>query len=151
MSDFVVITSIFDPTQAVVDFAKNPNNKVIVVGDKKSPKDWHLDGVTFLSADEKYGFSLEEKLPFNHYTRKMLGYLHAMREGAKFIYETDDDNIPKENWHLPDFLGAYDTSAQDLGFVNIYNYYSDKKIWPRGFPLDLINTKNPILKTGSKA
>jgi hypothetical protein len=138
-----VMTSIFSPTKAVEDFAGKVN--LIVVGDKKTPGNWAHEKVTFLSAEEKYGFRLEEKLPYNHYTRKMLGYLFAIRDGATMLYETDDDNLPKSNWHVPDFLKTYKNTIENLGFVNVYRHYSDRKIWPRGFPLELINAENPIL------
>ena len=147
----VVITSIFAPTKAVLAFAGNPANRLIVVGDKKTPSDWSCPGAIFLAAGEKTGFRLEKKLPYNHYSRKMLGYLYAMRAGATRIYETDDDNLPKADWHIPDFGAAYEQSAEHLGFVNVYSQYTQQKIWPRGFPLDLIKDAAPLALQGKAA
>ena len=87
----VVITSIFAPTEAVTKFANLPNYQLVVAGDKKSPADWHEANVTYLdvAAQEALGFRMSEKLPFNHYGRKMMGYLHAIREGAEVIVDTE--------------------------------------------------------------
>jgi len=134
---FIVITSIFPPTEAVKLFAKQPGWQLIVVGDKKSPPDWKWPGVIYLGPDdqEKLGFEILSHLPWNHYCRKMVGYLYALRHGAEVIYDTDDDNLPKPGWPaLPSNRGKYKTLSGQK-FINIYNHYSDEFIWPRGFPL----------------
>jgi hypothetical protein len=77
-----------------------------------------------------------------------MGYLYAMQNGAEVIIDTDDDNIPKSNWEFPEFGGSFESIPGDMGFINIYNYYTDQKIWPRGLPLYLINKVkiNNVLK-----
>jgi hypothetical protein len=144
----IVITSIFEPTEAVVSFSKLSDYHLIVVGDKKSPKDWHCDNVEYLSVDrqETLPYQLSKVLPFNHYCRKMLGYLAAIEQKAAYIIDTDDDNYPKENWGFPVFESEFDMIDGPAGFVNIYQYYTKQKIWPRGLPLDLINTDFQIEK-----
>ena|SRR6218665_19567 len=139
----IVITSIFEPTIAVKAFAALDAYELIVVGDKKSPAAWACKNVTFLSVadQEKMQLELAGVLPYNHYCRKMLGYLKAIKEGASCIIDTDDDNIPKEDWNFPEFNDHYDKISDDQGFVNIYQLYTQQKIWPRGLPLHLINTQ----------
>ena len=142
MKRFVVITSINPPTQAVVRFSKFPDWHTIVVGDRKTPADWHLAGVRYLSTQFQTttDFQLAERLPWNHYCRKMIGYLEAMRSGADIIADSDDDNLPYGDWAFPPFHGDQDylTTAAGRGFINMYSFFSDSKIWPRGFPLQLI-------------
>jgi hypothetical protein len=87
------------------------------------------------------GFHTAQVLPFNHYCRKMLGYLKAIQSGAEVIIDTDDDNIPKEDWRFPEFENEFRCIAPGLGFQNIYQLYTSQKIWPRGLPLSLINRK----------
>jgi hypothetical protein len=67
------------------------------VGDTKSPKEWHLDGVVFLSVadQEAMPFQFVKQVPHKNYARKAIGYLYALQHGAKVIYESDDDNAPK--------------------------------------------------------
>jgi hypothetical protein len=137
----IVITSIFEPTQAVRQFSKLRDHKLIVVGDLKSPEDWKCDSTQFLpvSLQKDLGFSLTDFLPYNHYCRKMLGYLVAMKSNVDFIIDTDDDNIPKIDWSFPAFEGVFDQIESNKGFVNIYELFTNKKVWPRGLPLNLIN------------
>jgi hypothetical protein len=150
MSDtYVVITSIFAPTKAVAKIATMPAYQLVVAGDKKSPVDWQADQVKYLSVvdQENQGFRLSEKLPFNHYGRKMMGYLHAIQAGAQVIVDTDDDNIPYDGWQFPSFEGIYETSPIGKGFVNIYKNFTSHHVWPRGYPLDLILDDNHNLKS----
>lgn len=145
---YVVITSIFAPTKAVTKIAAMPEYQLIVAGDKKSPADWQADRVHYLSVadQEAQGFSMSTKLPFNHYGRKMMGYLHAIKAGASVIVDTDDDNIPYDGWEFPAFEGEFATSGADKGFVNIYKNFTSHHIWPRGYPLDLILNQDHNLK-----
>ncbi len=137
----IVITSISSPTKAVLEFSKLEGYELIVVGDKKTPKDWKFENCNFISVDKQNqkDFGIAKRLPFNHYSRKMIGYLAAIKLGADIIVDTDDDNIPKNNWGFPEFDNFYDVMNENLGFINIYNLFTKQKIWPRGFPLDKIN------------
>lgn len=143
MKKTIVITSIFPPTEAVRAFAQAPGHDLIVVGDKKTPPDWACDGVEFLSVEEpeKSPHALARHLPFNHYCRKMLGYLRAIECGTEVLIDTDDDNIPKPDWEFPGFDGTFDCVPGGRGFVNIYQLFTQQPIWPRGLPLGLIRTQ----------
>jgi hypothetical protein len=135
-SRWIVITSIFEPTDAVRAFAALEGWQVVVVGDRKTPADWCLDGVIYLSPNDQEALELRilEHLPWNHYGRKMVGYLYAMRHGAEIIVDTDDDNKPKPEWDPLPFEGEFATVVAD-GFVNVYRYFTDAFVWPRGYPL----------------
>jgi len=138
----IVITSIFEPTEAVISFSKMSDYQLTVVGDKKTPDGWFCENAEYLSVDrqENLGFSISQCLPFNHYSRKMIGYLKAIKDGADYIVDTDDDNIPGNAWEFPAFEDTFDSIASDKGFINIYQLFTEQKIWPRGLPLSLINT-----------
>lgn len=138
----IVITSIFPPGAATTRFARLEGWHLIVAGDRKTPVDWALEGCTFLSAarQEACGYRIARELPWNHYCRKMIGYVHAIRGGAGMIADTDDDNLPKNGWTFPAFDGRFRAAADDLGFVNAYRLYTGMHIWPRGFPLELITS-----------
>jgi hypothetical protein len=143
MKKAIVITSIFNPTEAVISFSKMNDYQLIVVGDRKTPAGWTCENVDYLSIDkqEKLNFEIAGLLPYNHYCRKMLGYLKAIQSGAEFIIDTDDDNIPKDNWGFPSFADEFSCISSGKGFVNIYQVYTSQRIWPRGLPLRLINTE----------
>lgn len=139
MKRYIVITSIFDPTEAVKRFALLKDYHVVVVGDKKSPLVYDCDNVTFLSVNESLGFEIEKVLPYNHYSRKMIGYLYAISNGADVIIDSDDDNLALENFSFPEFKGKYKYIGEDASFVNVYKYFTEQKIWPRGLPLEAID------------
>ena len=144
----IVITSIFNPTDAVISYSKMNNFKLIVVGDKKTPANWYCNNVDYISAidQEKLDFKLAKILPYNHYCRKMLGYLKAIQIGSDYIIDSDDDNIPKDNWCFPEFENKFDCISDNKGFINIYQLFTKQKIWPRGLPLNLIGKQFDLEK-----
>lgn len=148
MNKYIVITTIFNPTEAVLAYSKMQDYQLIVVGDKKTPSDWNCKNVRYIAIDEQESldFKLSRLLPYNHYCRKMLGYLLSINNGAEYIVDTDDDNIPKSAWKFPEFEGEYEFVYEDKGFINIYQLYTKEKIWPRGLPLNLINKQFELEK-----
>ena len=82
MKEAIVITSIFPPTQAIIEFAKKLDFQVCVVGDIKWPKDWYCEGVRYISISEQQSlpYELTRLLPFNHYGRKMVGFLQQLKK-----------------------------------------------------------------------
>jgi hypothetical protein len=148
LKKFIVITSIFRPTEAIETFSKLAGYHLVVVGDKKTPTDWYYDNCTYLDVNAQIALSpeLANAIPYNHYGRKMIGYVYAMNQGADLIIDTDDDNIPYGDWNFPEFDGAYTTSAPNLGWVNIYHHFSQQPIWPRGLPLRNINDSRDKLQ-----
>lgn len=148
----IVITSIFNPTEGVRKFAEMKSHQLYVVGDKKTPTNWYCPNTNYISVEkqEDLDFELSHLLPYNHYSRKMLGYLKAIENKADFIIETDDDNIPKANWKFPEFDGQFDYILENKGFINIYQLYTKQKIWARGLPLKFINTPFELEKSLSK-
>lgn len=133
----IVVTTINPPSPAVRAFAALPDYRVIAVGDRKTPANWESDNVRFLSVTEqldRFG-PLAAQLPFNHYSRKMLGYLLAMPEADEII-DTDDDNVPLDGFSFPERSGTFDRTDAGLGFINAYSLFTEQRIWPRGLPLD---------------
>ncbi len=148
---FLVITSIANHEHPVLkQFAEESaarNISFIVIGDTKSPLDFHLDKCDFYSVErqKELKFKLGETLPYKHYARKNLGYLTAMSQGAETIIETDDDNIPFESFWNKRFRLVQAHEIIDKGWVNIYKYFTDTHIWPRGFALENILDTLPEL------
>jgi len=136
----IIITTINLPTQAVRKIASTcPEWTFLVVGDKKTPADWQYPGVTYLSAAEQLQmgpFAVE--CPFNHYARKNVGYLWAAAQGAEIIAETDDDNIPYDSFLQSVSRQVTGRPVRKRGWENVYTHFTPDKIWPRGFPLEMI-------------
>jgi len=147
---YLIITSIAKQDHPILKkFAEESsvhNVPFILVGDTKSPKEFTLAGCDYYSIERQQAlnFELAKTLPLKHYARKNLGYLIAITKGAKTIIETDDDNLPLSNFwdNRTKIVNAHLLS--DKGWVNIYKYFTDVHIWPRGFALE--NLKNDLPK-----
>jgi hypothetical protein len=146
----VVLTSIAAPNAVMRQIAADCQERgmrFFVIGDTKSPADFSLEGCRFLSVDDQIatGSSFAELCPTRHYARKNLGYLLAMQEPIDFIAETDDDNMPSDDFYSPLPIEMAAPLVRDCGWVNVYRYYTDGLIWPRGLPLDSIQAPLPAL------
>lgn len=125
----------------------------MVIGDNKTPVDWKHEDCEFISIDaqKQEAFKISKCLLENHYTRKNIGYLYALRNGASQIIDTDDDNFPYvDKWS--ELLNEqaktlYVEDQQSLTFKNIYTHFSNSEIpfWPRGFPLNKLTRENSII------
>lgn len=152
---WIVITSIADVTNDIRRLALLEGWKIVVVGDKKSPAVWHYPNCTFLSvgAQADLRYEIHDHLPFNSYARKSLGYLYAIQHGAKFIYDTDDDNKPLKD-HLefdfedtrPGIRIESTAPAMETVYWNAYSHFGRPDVWPRGFPLQRIQDKSPQVR-----
>ncbi|GJM21864.1 MAG: hypothetical protein DHS20C15_17790 [Planctomycetota bacterium] len=136
----VVITSVQPPTEAVRAWQQRVRAlgaSLVVIGDRLGPFEYPLDDVHFLSIDAQQSlpFELARTLPEGHYARKNLGYLTALANGARRLYETDDDNAPLSNWSPRDehVAARHCTSP---GWHNSFAHFTDDWAWPRGFPLE---------------
>ncbi|CAO4378441.1 unnamed protein product [Caenorhabditis nigoni] len=116
---WIVVTSVNYPTDDVKRLAAIPDWNLVVVADTKTPKDWELSNVHFLSVDyqKNMSFSLISSLPYKSYTRKNIGYLYAISHGAEWIYDTDDDNKPYDKNTQMDWVNKrYAIKCQDQLF-----------------------------------
>ena len=123
----------------LVEKLRAAGGELIVVGDVKGPQEY-LPEVQFFSLSDQLAlpFGLVADLPTSHYGRKNLGYLIAIRQQADCIYETDDDNAPSEGWAVRSRI-TWARKATTRHWANVYRMFSNENIWPRGFPLELIN------------
>lgn len=139
----VTLTTVNRPTEAVHAFiaaadANADGYDVIIVGDRKTPEDYHALDCVFLDMRAQHDQfpALAKQLPVDSYARKNLGYLYAIRHNYDTVAESDDDNLPAADWgQLP---RRFSRTVTAPAYPNIYQLYTDARIWPRGFPLDRI-------------
>lgn len=144
----LVVTSIATPNAVMRALAlgcQENQFQFIVIGDETSPPNFQLDGCRFfgLAEQRQLEFKFAELCPTRHYARKNIGYLIALSEGATLIIETDDDNLPETSFWSPRQRRQLVSTATNLGWVNVYRYFTDANIWPRGLPLDQIQSALP--------
>ena len=147
MSKSLIITSIAnDKHPILIQFAeecKKRNLPFIVMGDTKSPAEFNLDGCDFWSVarQQTLPFELAKIAPTRHYSRKNLGYLLAIKNGVTELVETDDDNIPREEFWSEKQSDVKSHVFENTGWVNVYHYFTKSFIWPRGYPLEELQKK----------
>lgn len=148
MKNYCVITTINPPTKAIEKLYELFGKSLIVVGDRKTPADWKYKDVQFILRFQPEKEWCHGYAPANHYARKNLGYLEAMRQGAELIYDTDDDNCPNGNWQFRQYRDVAEMACPE-GWYNVYQCFTSKKIWPRGFSLKHLNrvVNNTFLNT----
>jgi hypothetical protein len=193
MRTFSVVTTIHQPSAALRSLARQAEWPCIVVGDRKTPQgvEWPA-GVCFLpyegeeatranaarraselargtlSTSELIDAELAAVLPIDHYSRKNLGYIAALRLGAEVIYETDDDNEPLGALSVPAAActvhcfspesrsagGVKQSERRDVRgpdasvpeFVNVYKAFTAGNVWPRGLPLERVLDRSPVVE-----
>lgn len=155
MNRSIVITTIHEKTEAISRFQEFKDWNILIIGDKKSREIPSEGNIDFFSIERQkgLGFGVESALPVNHYSRKNIGYLLSLERNSEIVYDTDDDNLPYDYWKCPEFFSNTILSTHEQ-FLNVYQYFSQESIWPRGFPLDLVKNKysfNPTEKTSDVA
>ena len=154
MKTALVITSISPPNHVLHACAKGclqHGIDFIVIGDRRSPPDFRLDGCDYWSIERQLDsdLGLAQLLPEGHYSRKNLGYLIAMAQGAEVIIETDDDNLPMEGFWEERCKSKEARRISATGWINPYSYFTEEDIWPRGFPLEEIKNPSPIAEAAT--
>lgn len=146
----IVVTSISNPNKVLSSIASGAAEhgyEFIVVGDTKSPSDFYIEGCKYVGIEDqlKSGLELAAICPTGHYARKNIGYLLAIRNGARVIIETDDDNIPRNSFFLTRQRNRVAHTLTNANWVNVYRYFCNNLIWPRGLPLDAVHNSLPAL------
>ena len=102
---WAVVTTIFEPSKAIELAAKLEDWCVCIVADTKTPEAAYAalqrnKRVVYLSearqrrwaAQGRFGRAFVAAVPWKHFSRKNVGYLHAIAQGARLIFDFDDDN-----------------------------------------------------------
>ena len=152
LKQFVVVTSISRPNDvlsALAAGAAKSGARFVLIGDSSSPADFQLQGCEYYSLERQLAlpFAYARLCPQRHYARKNIGYLAAIECGAEIIRDTDDDNAPLAGfWNPPPRQNRVPVFA-DPGWANVYRWFSDALIWPRGLPLDQIHRALPVFES----
>lgn len=142
----IVITTINKLNQNIINYDLRSNKmnwKFVVIGDKKTPKNFKLKFGDYYSFQDqkKLNFKFSKICPPNSYARKNIGYLISFLEND-IIIETDDDNYPKKKFFFKRSNIHKVKKIENKSWINIYKVFNKNKevVWPRGLPLDEINS-----------
>ncbi len=148
MKSCVIITTINKPTDTIIKHINNKNYDLIIVGDNKTPNDYYDLDCIYLDINKQRQLfpELADIIPYNHYCRKNLGYLYAIINKYELIYETDDDNVPYDNFdNILKELDNNDMLNCTNKWINVFKYFTNNShIWPRGYPLSLIKSTQEL-------
>lgn len=148
----LVVTSIAAPNRVLQQLAAGALARDIpffLIGDVASPAEFQIEGCTFLGLEQQRntGLRFAQLCPLRHYARKNIGYLLAMRQGAGVLVETDDDNFPCDGfWSERARLHTVPV-LRGRRWVNVYRWFTDEPVWPRGFPLERVRSEVAVTDT----
>ena len=160
MPNFIVSTSIYEPTEATVKFCQKAGWQFIMVSDKKTPVDSYREleknysNFRFFSCEEqelKYP-ELSSAIGWNSIDRRNIGYIEALRSGAEIIATVDDDNIPYESWGENLLVGKkvevdfYTTDQDFFDPLSVRN----TPVWHRGYPIQCMSKRGDYAYRGKK-
>ncbi len=160
MSNFIVSTSIYEPTEATVKFCQKNDWQFIMVADKKTPVasyknlEKQYPHFKFFSCEEQelsYP-SLSAAIGWNSIDRRNIGFVEALRRGAEIIATVDDDNIPYESWGKNLLVGkeaevdVYTTDQDFFDPLSVRNI----PVWHRGYPIQCMSKRQENTYKGKK-
>lgn len=151
---YAVVTTIFRPSPAVNGTCHRlPDWCLVVVADCKGPATYPLNGPcahVYLTVDAQRDMArtspFVRALPWNHFGRKNVGYLYAIAQGAQRVWDFDDDNglvVPGDVLERAALGAGAADQVQGWGERQINPYPllgATKFAWPRGLPLDAVQT-----------
>lgn len=142
---WLVLTTIHPPGPAVEQLRARLGEAwgVVVVGDERTPAawaDWPVEFLSLARQREQFG-DLAGAAPTRHYARKNFGYLHACQQGAGAILEVDDDGLPLAGFPTTWSRSVHGRLVGGGDWANVYRWFTDRVIWPRGLPLDAIHRR----------
>ena len=154
MSKFIVTTTIQPPTEATIKYSEKPDWKLIVVGDKKTPKEEYKNiNCLYLSPEDQEDLNkeLSDSIGWNCIQRRNMGFLYAYQHGAEIVATVDDDNIPYEFWGKELFVNKeidLELFESENGYFDPLSITNNKNLWHRGYPIEMVPTKNNVKSIG---
>ena len=158
---FIVTTTVNTPTSATLEFCKKSDWKFLIIGDTKTPEESYRQlekaypNVNYLSPQEQEKLypKLSKIIGWKTIQRRNIGFVHAWKSGAEIIATVDDDNIPYPSWG-ENFVGkevVCDFWKTDQLVFDPLSVTAYPELWHRGFPVELLKTKNDNAFDGKKS
>lgn len=147
----IVTTTINPIGKALERFIEKKDWKLIVAGDTKTPHSEYenVKEITYLHPElqEQKWKTLSDMLGWKTIQRRNLAFLEAYEMGAEVVATIDDDNIPYENWGDDCVVGEeieVDVYEPENSVFDPLSVTNNSHLWHRGYPLELIKTKNRV-------
>jgi hypothetical protein len=155
----IVTTTISPPTEATHKYLQMKGWDMIVVGDLKTPHEEYsklereYPQLHYLHPEEQESRykELSDAIGWNKIMRRNIGFCEAFVQGAQIIATVDDDNIPYDEWGREVYVGreiVIDCWKADNGVFDPLSVTTASYMWHRGYPSELIPTRNNIKYMG---
>ena len=154
MKKYIVTTTIQSPTKATIKYSEMSDWQLVVVGDKKTPENEYRDiDCIFLTPEnqEDLNKNLSDSIGWNCIQRRNMGFLFSYQQGADIVATVDDDNIPYEFWGKNIYIDnevEVDLFDSENGYFDPLSVTNNSKIWHRGYPIEMVPTKNNVKPIG---
>ncbi len=154
MKKYIVTTTIQSPTKATIKYSEMSDWQLVVVGDKKTPENEYRDiDCIFLTPEnqEDLNKNLSDSIGWNCIQRRNMGFLFSYQQGADIVATVDDDNIPYDFWGKNIYIDnevEVDLFHSENGYFDPLSVTSNSKIWHRGYPIEMVPTKNNVKPIG---
>lgn len=147
MKQVIVTTTINPPTEAVLKYAAMKDWQLVIVGDLKTPSDYHVENAIYLTPLEQHKMFpvFSEIMGWNNDCRRTVGFLYAIKTlNADIVATVDDDNIPLDGWGDNLMVGRRMDAVvyyTNLPMFDPLIATSNPDLWYRGYPLPLIRSR----------
>ncbi|KAK1316329.1 hypothetical protein QJS10_CPA05g00845 [Acorus calamus] len=146
-----IVVSADSDSSSVAPLSRIKGWQLLTVANSETPPDWSLKGAIHLSLEQqsRLGFRVTAHLPYGSHVRKAVGYLYAVRHGARAIYDADERveviGADLESRFDVDLVGErarkepllqYSHENPNRTVVNPYIHFGQRSVWPRGLPLE---------------
>lgn len=161
MNNYIVTTTINLPTKATLLYCEKKDWNFIIVGDSKTPHEAYqalekkYSHVVYLSPEmqEKRYKALSDSIGWKTVERRNIGYLYAYQEGADIVATVDDDNVPLPHWGKNILVGNtidVECYEPENGIFDPLSVTKANYLWHRGYPVQLLQTRNTITKVANE-
>lgn len=159
MKKFIVTTTISLPTEATKKFLAKKDWQIVIVGDLKTPHEEYFK-LEKENSNLKYIHPSEQELDYkelsdaigwNKIMRRNIGFCYAYKSGADIVASIDDDNIPYDEWGENVHVGkeiVVDCWKSVNGVFDPLSVTNANYMWHRGYPSELIPTRNDVKYMG---
>ena len=161
---YIVTTTINNPTQALFKYCEKTKSDdwfFVVVGDTKTPHEEYkrlekeYSRLKYLDpSDQQLLYpALSDSIGWRSIQRRNIGYVFAYKNGAEIIASVDDDNIPYDCWGKNLLIGKtieYDCYISSNGVFDPLSATKYDKLWHRGYPIELVPSRNNVTFAGKK-
>lgn len=154
MKKFIVTTTIQPPTEATIKYSEMDGWELVVVGDKKTPHQAYKElNCIYLHPEEQENLNkdLSDSIGWNCIQRRNMGFLFTYLNGADVMATVDDDNIPYDFWgedlYIDKELDVIIYESEN-GYFDPLSATKHNDLWHRGYPIEMVPTKNRIKTIG---